>query len=63
MRYLTILIVPAILLIAGCIAIGAGWMYCIFCWLAGIGIGTLAVFTVFQINERKSNTKIKMKER
>lgn len=60
-KSLTILTLPAVLLIAGCVYLQAPRPYYVIAWLSGVGIGTLALFTWFQVCE--STNKIKLNGR
>ena len=59
MKPVAILFIPAILLIAGCIALGAHWFYYVVAFLSGMAIGTLGLFVWFEVNE--TDTKINFK--
>ena len=63
MKTLTILLLPPVLLITGCVYLNADWPYYAISWFAGFGIGTLALFTWFQVCEKESKTKIKINEK
>jgi len=57
---LFILLSPMVLLIIGCICLQVAWPYYLIAWLAGSGIGTLALFTWFQVKSVQSNTTVKI---